>query len=306
MAYRKKYVKRRASRRVPMRSRRSFGKRRSYSTKKRGMSRKAILNVTSRKKRDTMPPIVKIGSGTAATGAAELFGNGIASAYGVFCIPWVATTRGFAVGAGVPSNINDDASRTSSICYMKGLSETIRMETTTGVPWVWRRICFNFKGSDIASGGAVLEPMWFQSILGWCRYMLILGTSASTANQNLLYDRLVQHMFRGTYGTDYLDIMSAQTDTRKIDIKSDKFRKVFSGNDEGSMRIMKLYHGMNKNLYYEDTEKGDIKNNGLNSVEGKPGMGDYYVVDFFRPLAGATEDDKLIYQPQSTLYWHER
>jgi len=106
---------------------------------------------------------------------------------------------------------------------------------------------------------------------------------------------------------DYINVMTAKTDNSDVTIKYDKTVTIASGNQEGVQRNHKRYHPMNKTLVYETLEQGEQVNIDNMSTPGKPGMGDYYVVDFFqaRYLSQADTGD-LIFDPRSTLYWHEK
>jgi len=63
---------------------------------------------------------------------------------------------------------------------------------------------------------------------------------------------------------------------------------------------------MNKTLVYNDEERGDTEESAYYSVGSKAGMGDYYVVDIFRPRVGSTTSNQLLFSPNTTLYWHEK
>jgi len=63
---------------------------------------------------------------------------------------------------------------------------------------------------------------------------------------------------------------------------------------------------MGKNLIYDDDELGGETEEGFLSTRGSGSMGDYYVVDFFRPANIAGVDDVIRFDPTATLYWHEK
>lgn len=63
---------------------------------------------------------------------------------------------------------------------------------------------------------------------------------------------------------------------------------------------------MNANLLYDDDEAGTSMVPSYFSTEGRAGMGDYYVLDIIAAGSGATSTDQLTFNPQTTLYWHER
>jgi len=42
------------------------------------------------------------------------------------------------------------------------------------------------------------------------------------------------------------------------------------------------------------------------SVDGKAGMGNYYVVDIFRKHGVNDDQSTLTFTPEATFYWHEK
>lgn len=203
----------------------------------------------------------------------------------------------------------NQAERTAQVCYMRGLSENIRIQTSSGIPWFHRRICFTSRGGSAfnsvnssdtapvqASGNSVdtsngMERLWFNSNVN--------NTPATVlAQQNLL--------FKGSYNVDWNDNILAPIDTTRVDLKFDKTWCVRSGNASGTIKERKLWHPMNKNLVYNDDENGEGEATSYFSVGDKRGMGDYYVLDIFQAGAGGTSSDLLNVFSNSTLYWHEK
>lgn len=201
------------------------------------------------------------------------------------------------------------AERTAQTCYMRGLSENIRIQTSSGVPWFHRRICFTSRGAssfntinstDTApiqpSGNSVdtssgMERLWFNSSIN--------NTPATVmAQENLL--------FKGIYNSDWNDPILAAIDTARVDLKFDKVWCIRSGNSSGTIKERKLWHPMNKNLVFGDDENGEGEDTSYFSVGDKRGMGDYYVLDIFQAGAGAGAGDLLNVFSNSTLYWHEK
>lgn len=120
------------------------GRTRRY-TRKRPMSKKSILNITSEKKRDTMLSWTNTGSsGESITQRQDAtYING--SVGGIYF--WSPTARDLYVGPTLVAKANESA-RTSTTCYMRGLSEHLRIQSSSGCPWFHRRICFTAKGSE--------------------------------------------------------------------------------------------------------------------------------------------------------------
>lgn len=268
------------------------------------MSTKSVLNKTSRKKRDTMTSV----SNTSSTGAYQaLFPNGplVVRGDSNSATLWCATARNLARDGGL-NTITDVGARTSSTCYMRGVSEHLRIQTNSAVPWIHRRICFTLKGdrfdSPYTGDTNVASP-----------YIDIGGTGMQRSWQNLsvigasgLYTAITNWVFRGTAGKDWTDVMTGPIDTARVTLKYDRVRTYQSGNQNGFVRSIKLWHPMNKNLVYDDDENGESNSTRYLSVESKAGMGDYYVLDFFAPGGTRTASDLLTVQTDSTLYWHEK
>lgn len=223
---------------------------------------------------------------------------------------WCPTARDFtAASAGPRGSIQDIATRTSTICYMRGISERIEVQTSSGAPWQWRRICFKYRGQLFGNSGTPSQSGNYATHIetsnGFQR--LVLGFTDASTSSNLVENSLTSLIFRGTPGTgDWFDYMTAPLDPTRIDVAYDKFTTISSGNTSGKVFRKKLWHPMNKNLVYDDDEAGGAENSYPYSMHGKQGMGDYYIVDFFRCGLGATSSDQLSFNPQSTLYWHEK
>jgi hypothetical protein len=234
------------------------------------------------------------GTTYAATGA-------IMPATQQYIFPWCVTARdcttSVALGKGT---ITDQATRTSQTCFMRGLRENIEITTNDGLPWQWRRICFTFKGQRLAT--AIVQTgtaIATETTSGYVRVV-------NTAYGNTAVSALQSYVFKGAAGVDWSNIMTAPTDNTNISIKYDRTITIASGNEDGTIRNYKRWHGMNQNLVYGDDEQGGTENISGYSTEGKPGMGDYYVVDIFQPRVGGNVNSVLRFEPSATLYWHEK
>lgn len=267
------------------------------------MNRKSLLNVTSTKKRNGM----LAWSNTTSTGASQSVAPSAAyvngNAVGYFL--WNATAQDLNNQTGVPANVGQEASRTASTCYMRGLSEHIRIQTSSGLPWFWRRVCFTFKGvppfSTTDTPTQTLRA-YQDTTTGMQRLLFNLEVNASPNTRNNL-DGLI---FKGAKGLDWNDIMVAPLDTRRITVKYDKVTTIKSGNANGTVLERKLWHPMNKNLVYDDDESGDVEATSYVSTTSKAGMGDYYVLDMMYAGSGGAAGDLLLFNPNTTLYWHEK
>ena len=261
------------------------------------MSRKRILNISSRKKRDTMQPFTSLATGNSSGGPPvpnKPANGGDASMYA-----WCATARDNTTSTtGGAGNVFQESARTATTCYMRGLKETIEIQTSSGIPWQWRRICVtmkaNFTGVDTS----------LETSAGWVRNVYNM-TSGQSADANAL-STLRNALFQGQINTDWTSYLTAPVDTTRVDLKYDKTMMVSSGNASGKLKLYKMWHPMNKNLVYNDDENASGTAVQKYSVTSKPGMGDYYVIDIFQSGIGSASGDVLSFQPQATLYWHEK
>nr|QCQ85245.1 capsid protein [Finch associated genomovirus 5] len=312
MARRRAYTRKplRRSRRRQSTRRSSFKRRSTFTRRRRSMSRRSVLNITSRKKRDTMIPSASNPDGTWSTGPLTL--SAVTNpTFGVHIVPWLCTARNLIQpSAGTYGDVAQDAQRTASNCFMRGLAETIRITTNSNLPWEWRRICFTFRGNTflVPDGTTEFYRLYHSVPDGISRALPNITPSSSVSGgfPGTLGLQMVRHLFAGTYGRDFADILTAKTDTNLIKVRYDKTIAITSANDVGTQRVVKRWHPMNGTLHYDDTESGSDKTTSSLSVESNMGMGDYYVVDIFKPHPSATTSDILAFAPQSTLYWHER
>lgn len=255
--------------------------------------------MTSTKKKDNMPsysnttPEFPNGGTTYGPRPATLIG-GV-----TYIFPWVASARPGADLSGALAVPIEDAARTKTVCYMKGLKEKIQIQTSSGLPWQWRRVCFTLKGTLLTATDA---PAYRWSLLtsnGMVRILnSVEGNNAGATILNTIFD--------GQNQLDWLNIFNAKLDNDVISVKYDKTRILQSGNASGILRNINLWHPMNKNLNFNDDEAGDGEATNRYSASGKKGMGDYYVVDFIKAGTGAGASDLMTFEPEATLYWHEK
>lgn len=216
-----------------------------------------------------------------------------------YIFPWVATARDNTIGT-ASGNVFNTADRTATTCYMRGLKERIQIQTSTGMPWQWRRICFTMKGDAINVWNETAYKLQQETSNGWARVVSNTGTTSN------LYQYMMPLLFKGQQGVDWNNPFNAKTDNSRLSIKYDKTTSIRCGNSNGMMKEFIRWHPMNRNLVYDDDENGENKTEALYSVNGKAGMGDYYVVDIIAAGSGSTTSDQLSFNPSATLYWHER
>lgn len=267
------------------------------------MSTRSLLNRTSRKKRDTMLTYTNtiLGADSGSTdyhvGPAELSNNKL------YMFAWMPTARGLSFGTTL-NTITNDAQRTASTCYMRGLKECVTFNTFSNEPVKWRRLCFTLKDKTLNSTQNDVNRLYTevtQAETGWVRLVNnVLGSLLGTNIESML--------FKGRVGVDWQDQFTAPTDNRRVTVKYDKTRVVNPGSNGGKANTFNIWHGMNRNLVYDDDELGETKTSNLTSVSSKAGMGDYYVIDYIAAYSPNEADNDLVvrFAPEATLYWHER
>jgi len=274
------------------------------------MSKKRILNVTSRKKKNTMMQYANTNSsnGTSVSiGPGPMLVNGSSQYWGVF----TPTAMDLNSGADLQNSIVDSSLRTSQTCFIRGYAENIRIETSSGLPWYWRRIVFTAKNSVWFNFSPNDTPTQTNSSLtsaiesntnGWER--LYFNQYVNNASDTI--SRMQRDIFRGEQNRDWSDILTAPIDTARVDLKSDRLRVIKSGNAVGTNRAFKMFYPCNKNLTYNDDESGVVEGTTFASVADKRGMGNLHVLDIFLPGTGGATGDILKLTSTSTVYWHEK
>jgi len=304
---RRQYARMMPKRRTYRRKPRTYVRKRRYVRRAAPKtSRKRILNISSTKKQDNMLSFSNTdGNGVSQpTAVGSFFVRGDTGyAMSVFC----PTARNLVTG-GVTNQLIDTADRTSTTCYMRGYKENVRIQTSSPLPWLWRRITFTTKGptftgvnpSDTAP--VQLVQPYSDTSIGMARkwFNLQINNVPNTINT---YNSVI---FKGTQGADWNDVITAKVDTARISVKSDVTRRITTGNSAGHFSERKLWYPMNKNLVYDDDENGAAEAGAYYSTDAKPGMGDYFIVDYFVPGVGGGSGDRLNANATATLYWHEK
>lgn len=222
---------------------------------------------------------------------------------------WCATGRN--IGPSVTPVSVDKADRTATTCYMRGLRENIRIQSSSGLPWLWRRICFLTK-DDLFTASVPGDQAPTQN------YSPIATSAAATGgyarqwfnllvnNQPNTVDTFNAVIFQGRQNRDWDDVMTAKTDSTRIVCVYDKVTTLRTGNANGYFKDMRMWYPMNKNLVYDDDEDGTITASKPYSTSGLAGMGNYYVLDIITPGLGGSNSDVVTFRSQATLYWHEK
>lgn len=304
MAYRRTYRRRTTNRRPSTRrgsSRRLVYKGRtrvSRITRRRPVNKKRILTISSRKKRDTMLQLTNVNSERIPTSEynsdkSQLIGGGQP-----YLFLWCCTARQQLSNPTLFGTIRDDSTRTSKTCFMRGLKENIEINIENGVPWQWRRILFSMKGTAGYFQNDANAYIYNITNFGYQR-TVNEASSNNTSNFNSL-------VFKGDQGVDWIDPLIAPTDNTRVTILYDKTMTIASGNNDGVIRKYTRWHPFNKNLVYGDDESGGDIADQVFSTVGKPGMGDVFVADIFKPRDGSEASDILDFRTNATLYWHEK
>jgi len=271
------------------------------------MTRRKILNITTKKKRDTMQAVSYNGDNGAPTndarpGVGMVFQGGRTN-----MILWSPTARDLTDSNAIANSSVFESGRTSSTVYQRLLSEKIRLTTSDSIPWMWRRIVVSTKAPEWrrlvtaeATSGKNAAPYIETSngvgrlLQQWDQY------AGSAASQTIVLGDL----FRGQQGKDWTDPMTAPIDTLSMNKHYDKTTVIRSGNDSGTLKITRRTHTINRTMRYDEDESGQFQDSSYWSAPGK-GMGDVFIVDFFSNLIG-TSTSLLRFDTTATMYWHER
>jgi len=252
------------------------------------MSKRRIINITSRKKQDNMIPTRAAYDGTnAANGGATFSG---ASRQTIIFTPSTRDKQS--------ADPTASSTRETDRIFVRGFKENITLTSNSPASWRWRRVVFAAKGLINQFAPGVTSASGAQ---GYVRLIPDFGTVAATTPRNLLES----YLFRGAAGTDWQTVFTAKIDTQRVTLLSDKSRTLNSGNSNGRFFKHRQWYPINKTLLYNNDENGEIENGTDYSVLSKPGIGDIFIVDFFECASGNAAD-QLYFEPECTFYWHEK
>jgi len=302
---RRSFTRKAAARRRPARAsygRRTYKKSTRYG-RSRGMTRKSVLNLTSIKKRDTMLIATNTSIATPSGGTTYNANPAVMNGALTYVFPWICTWRDNSITStsGQVGSKFDPATRSATTCYMRGLREKNIFVTNDGSAWLWRRICFTWKGSELYQQTTNGYSFAFESSAGFQRIVNDVN-NGSTAIRGALLGLI----FRGRQNLDWNNYFTAPIDTTNITLKMDRTIQLNSGNQQGRTRVLTDWLAMNKNLVYADDEAAGDEDAANASTRGKAGMGDYYVIDMFTCGAPQGAGTTMTWSPEATLYWHEK
>lgn len=287
---RSRFSRRRPARRTT-RGRRVI-RRRPITRRRRTMTRRSVLNAASNKYQDNRLTFSNVDSPLAIPTQKNVVMTGGQT----YMIPYIPTAMDRTSDSGA---VNIPGYRTKDEVFMRGYRERVTFVTSSAHQWDLRRICFKLRGNAIISNVSGTSPLWYEATPnGWTRTATqALGTALGTS--------ILNELFKGAFNIDWNDYFSAPIDTNRVTIAYDKQFHFRSGNEEAHSRNFKLWHPMNANFYYRDDENGSVQQSSTIHSSGKRGMGDYYIVDFWRCVTGSAED-AISVNYEGTLFWHER
>lgn len=274
--------------------------RRTRPIRRRRISRRAILNVSSTKKQDNMltwipsNPVDPAGAGT--TGDATLAANQTFYA-NLFC-----PTARLIDGDGITKY--ESSGRQNQFTYSKGYKEVTTVRLTGPTPYRLRRMVFSLKGfaDGLRTVDTTFIPDFFTHYvatggIGYVRQVTPL-TNPATANVHT-------YIFKGTANRDWFSPFNAKLDTQFLKVHSDRTYNFNPPNQGGVVRILKNWYPTNKNLVYDDDENGTTEASSPFSTNNSNSMGDLFVYDIWQSI-NTDASSQLSFNHEGTYYWHER
>jgi len=266
------------------------------------MSRKGILNLVAVKKKDTLLPSTAVPATEAGIGSLPI---GVGDDYTLLWEPTAreryTPTEDFPTA---PAN-----ARSASTCFFVGVKEKIQVNTTNGQNWTWRRVIFTAKGPIIDGNYRDYTERSVDLSNGTTYYQRAnspLPTQMASDLHRLVFRGLGTNA-DGQIPRDWLNRFTAPVDTRRINLLYDKTVRISSGNGEGVEKYFTRWHPVRKNMVYDEREEGGEELNSSHSTRSKPGMGDLYIMDIIDGNGvGDTTTGSIYFNPQTTVYWHER
>jgi len=294
---------RRPGGRSTRRPRRYTAKKRTY--RKRKMTKRKLINVMSRKKRDSMLSGAFDGLNPSpespVTGGIALQMNQT-NANGRVHMTFANVSHRYLV----PNNAAYRAYRTDTRTYVKGFSQTYTIVPTSSSCWWHRRIMFASK--ELFTTVEVQQSIGAQSFQGDSATVLRMRDLGNITEgpYNDLRNAVLDRLFSGTGGIDWISPFRAKTDKTRVTVLSDRSFNYSSGNEVSKPVIRKVYDAINRTVVYDDDEDGLSMTPSPLSVDSKSGLGNIYLVDFFFCPAPDDPDDALNVSSQATYYWHEK
>lgn len=258
------------------------------------MTRRGVLNITTRKKQDNMVSRVVNPDGTSTLGDFSS-SDPMMSLF----IPNARSTR---------TPVNNPAVRNTTNTFAVGYKERVQIDLSGGGTLKWRRIVFMMKGSvlrdamDTDDTGGILNQLFWQTTEGGTNRVIGPLDPGSPSQVEL-----TSFLFQGQQDIDWRNFFTAKVDTTRVTLKYDKVRTIAPGNESGVSRSYRFWNPIRRTILYDDDMESDVVGDKPFSTEGLIGVGDMYILDVFAivvpPLTG---DGLYTFSPEGTYYWHER
>lgn len=258
------------------------------------MTSRRVLNIASKKKVDTMMPLVIAEDGTGTDGPILVTPSEVGLGFNSIYIP---SARNF-----FSERISPHA-RNAETIFVRGYKEKVNVIVSGGGTWSWRRTMFCMKGSDI-------RDFWLESEAE-PQYDSLGPSAGSSPTRSIgpmldvIADQVRGLLYRGIQGLDWYDPFTASIDNQRVTLLSDKTITINPGNDSGRTRMYRFWQPINKNLMYYSFENDQLLTSTPYSVTSRPGIGDIYIFDQVRRETGLATDS-LRFSPEGSFYWHER
>jgi len=308
--------------RYSRKSRRTYGrsgpKRRSFArpsrytaktrryTRKRPASKRSMIKMMAKKKRDTMLSAASAGTNPDPSAQPQIGqpftvrqDTGNQSNQRVHVTVANLSHRWLQ-----PSNYSYAARRTATRTYVTGVAETYRLVPNSSVQWWHRRVVFSTKDTLTSTLSAAIGAEPISGDITRRVFRDLSGTSTGVWQE--LAVNLISLVFKGTIGVDWQDPMKAPIDRSRVNIHSDRFTNISSGNDSSRAKIVKHYTRIGKTLQYNDEENGTAVDVSPFSVDSKIGVGNIFVADFFHCPSPSDTTDEMTITSNTTYYWNER
>jgi hypothetical protein len=221
---------------------------------------------------------------------------------------WMPTGRTKeTIEGGEQGTVDDVATRTATTVFYRGLRERVQIQTSGSGAWQWRRICFEFNSNALEWTipgflGEAPIPYLFTS----SGNMRGLGPGMQAGARGTAYlQHVINFVFKGRQTVDYGSLFTAKTDPSRIKVRYDKLRIIQSHNDTGIIRNYKMWFPMNTNFMYDEDEDAAQQSESVYAAATRGNMGNYYIFDLIFPALSNT-DESISFDPEATLYWHER
>lgn len=267
------------------------------------MSRKKIVDITLKKKKDTMVPT----RGPISKDTPPTVGQTVITAdplRQIFPFLWMASGRLPLQAPTSPGFPADRATRSATDVFFKLISEKVEIQTDSAIPWLWRRIVFAYQGSEdfLDIGDDNLLTPTLLDTNGYSRFTADLYSDSDSA---AVWNILQNVLFAGKPLVDWSSPMNAPINKDRLKLLYDRTTPIRSGNQEGVMKMFKRNHWVKRKIRYADQEDGGGLDGSEHSAPSRGSLGDVFILDVFEAPQLA-EGDKLFFSPQATVYWHER